>query len=79
VATGVGGRLIFFVSFLSTLPSILISALLMFLGSSDARIWLSEDWETVRYFRGYCHHLYWNLAKDPIHTSNDDTNAQRDA
>jgi hypothetical protein len=37
----------------------------MFLGSLEARVYFSDDWETVRYFYDYCHHLYWNTAKDP--------------
>jgi hypothetical protein len=36
----------------------------VFLGTPEARVYFSEDWETVKYFYDYCHHLYWNIAKD---------------
>jgi hypothetical protein len=36
----------------------------MFLGSSEARVYFSDEWKTVKFFYDYCHHLYWHVAKD---------------
>ena len=37
----------------------------MFAGSTDARVYFSEDRDTVDFFYGYCHHLFLNVAKTP--------------